>query len=63
MLKNELSLESAVKTNPQVDFAKIQEALEIVAELRRQGMKFAGYRLVSPYQRPRPPKLKEPKKR
>jgi hypothetical protein len=46
-------IENVIESNPQVDLAKVKEALDLMAELRRYGVKPATYKLGSPYERPR----------
>jgi hypothetical protein len=47
-------IKGVIESNPQVDLAKVKEALDLWAELQRYGVRPATYELGSPYQRPRP---------
>jgi hypothetical protein len=58
-----LELGGIVEKNPRVDLAKVQEVLDLVAELRRHGIGFTSYNLESPYQRIRPKAPGSPRKR
>lgn len=49
-MPEKIALDEHVKQNPRVDAAKLREAQELMAELRKHGLKAPGYRLVSPYE-------------
>lgn len=53
MLNDALELREVAEDNPRVDFAKVQEVLDLVTELRRHGIGFTSYNLESPYRRSR----------
>lgn len=48
-------LKKIVESNPQVDLAKVKEALDLFAELQRFGVRPASYELGSPWERRRKP--------
>ena len=48
-------LKKIVESNPQVDLAKVKEALDLFAELQRFGVRPATYKLRSPWDRHRKP--------
>jgi hypothetical protein len=46
-------LKKIVESNPQLDLAKVKEALDLFAELQRFGVRPATYKLRSPWERHR----------
>lgn len=46
-----IDIKGLAATNPKVDSAKVQEALDTIRELQRRGVARARYNLASPYSR------------
>lgn len=45
------TVKKAVETNPQIDAKQVQEAQQLIIELRKAGVRRRGYALESPYVR------------
>jgi hypothetical protein len=43
--------EAMAKSNPKVDYSKVQETLETIKMLRKQGVRAAEYDLLPPFSR------------
>lgn len=51
MTRKEISMEQLIKTNPQVDAKQFAEAMRLLGELRRLGVKRQEYGLIQPFTR------------